>query len=141
MHMIKRVFIALLAVAAMTLLTACDQPGSGGTSTQQHKLLDFDRKASFFDGAAVATYMQTRDSYTNDYISIVFYEPGNYLVMFSTPPSIHSNGGGDMPVNFRKEIAAGAGPREVVVRQYRIPNYVRITIVRTDGTDESHDMD
>jgi hypothetical protein len=133
----KRILLALCAVAALSL-TACDGNNSGGTSTAP-RVEQYDQRALYFDGTVVATYAQVKGGRTNDYISVVFYEPGNYLVMFSVPPGA-STGGGPMPANFRKEIAPGTGPREVIIRQSRIPNYVRITIVRQDGKDESHDL-
>ncbi len=139
--MFKRAFRVVCAVSLLTLaglaLTGCGENGSGGVSTQ-HKLANWDRKVGYFDGGVVANYMQNKGS-VNDYISIVFYEPGSYLVMFSAPPN-HS-ASINMPPNFRKEITVNGGPREEVIRQYSIPDYVRVTIIRGDGKEEFHDME
>jgi hypothetical protein len=138
----RMLFGAVALVLGALTLAGCDQQASGSASAPSlHAPLQYSGKASYFDGAVSAAYFQNRSSHKNDYISLAFYAPGTYIVTFSTPPGSSGHGADYMPANFTQEITAAGGPREIVLNQYVIPDYVRITIVRTDGKAETHDFD
>jgi hypothetical protein len=121
MTMLKRLLLLLLPVALLSL-AGCR---------------DYESKASYFNGDVAVTYHQTRSRDQNDYISLVFYEKGSYAVTFSTPPGAGTRGADHMPASFKKEIQAS--PREIVLNQHVMPDFVRITI-RRGGVEEFHDF-
>jgi len=94
-------------------------------------------KSSYFDGAVIVEYKQSRMRGTNDYLTFRFYEKGNYDISFSTTHRGGCFGENRIPQNFTKTIEVP--PREIVVEQYILPNFLQITITR-NGKSESHDF-
>lgn len=121
--MFLRKIIPLLAVAII-LLSGC------GT-------VEFFSKSSYFDGDVVLEYKQTRSRDHNDYVTFRFYQQGTYQITFSITPGKSDRDKEYLPKDFTKAIQQV--PREIVVEQYVLPNFLRVTITR-DGVSESHDF-
>lgn len=94
-------------------------------------------EGSYFDGAVIAEYKQSRARGSNDYLTFRFYEKGTYEISFSITPDKGGRGQDKIPQNFTKTIEVA--PREIVVEQYILPDFLRITITK-DGKSESHDF-
>jgi hypothetical protein len=129
--MLKKLLM-LLAIPAMLVLAGCN---NNVVSEHTVRLAKYDAKASYFDGQVAVEYRQNRNS-TNDFVSITMYQVGTYKVEFSYPPDSNQSGG-DMLSSFT---TTATGPRELVIQQLRIPNYLRVTITKEDGTVEFHDF-
>ena len=85
-------------------------------------------KGSYFDGAVIAEYKQSTARGTNDYLAFRFYEKGTYEISFSITPGKGGRGQDKVPQNFTKTIEVA--PREIVVAQYVLPDFLRITITK-----------
>ena len=94
-------------------------------------------KGSYFDGAVIAEYKQSRAREMQDYLTFRFYEKGTYEISFSITPNKGGRGQDKIPQNFTKIIELA--PREIVVEQYVLPDFLRITITK-EGKSESHDF-
>lgn len=124
--------LALLVVTAIGL-TGCDSSPSAPRAPEQ-----FNTRAGYFDGSVAVEYRQVRRSRTNDFVSVTFYAPGTYQVSFSTPPGSSSAKASYMPKDFTIQI--GNSPREIVINQYLIPDFLRVTVTKDGGAGESHDF-
>jgi len=98
---------------------------------------EFFAKGSYFDGAAIVEYKQSRERGRNDYLTFRFYEKGTYAISFSITPDKYGRGQDKIPQNFTKTIEVA--PREIVVEQYVLPDFLRVTITK-DEKSESHDF-
>jgi len=94
-------------------------------------------KSSYFDGAAIVEYKQNRVHGSNNYLTFRFYEKGTYEIAFSITPGKRGRGQDKIPQNITKTIEVA--PREIVVEQYILPDFLRVTITK-DGKSESHDF-
>lgn len=124
--------LALLCAAAIGL-TGCDSRPS-----EPHAPEQFNARAGYFDGSVAVEYRQVRRSRSNDFVSVTFYAPGTYQVSFSTPPGSSSAKSSYMPKDFTIEV--GNTPREIVINQYLIPDFLRVTVSKDGGTGEFHDF-
>jgi len=93
-------------------------------------------KSSYFDGAVIVEY-NTRAKGISAYLTFRFYEKGTYEVSFSITPDKRGRHRDKIPQNFTKTIEVA--PREIVIKQYILPDFLRVTIVK-DGESESHDF-
>ena len=87
-------------------------------------------KHSYFDGAVVVEYRQTKQRGTDDFITFRFYEKGDYGIYFKAK-------NGKAPKNF--EITIKEVPREHVIEQYTLPDFLSVTIYY-NGAKESHEF-
>lgn len=124
--------LTLVVVAAIGL-TGCDSRPS-----EPHAPEQFNTRAGYFDGSVAVEYRQVRRSRSNDFVSVTFYAPGTYQVSFSTPPGSSSGKSSYMPKDFTIQI--GNTPREIVINQYLIPDFLRVTVTKDGGTGEFHDF-
>jgi len=98
----------------------------------------FESKSTYFEGDVSVEYFQTRQSGHDDYLTFMFYDEGTYKVTFERTPDKSSRGEKYMPEGFT--ITIDEAPREHIVRQYILPDFLRITIVRDEETTEFHDF-
>lgn len=124
--------LALLVVASINLV-GCDSAPATPHAPEQ-----FNTRAGYFDGSVAVEYRQVRRSRSNDFVSVTFYAPGTYQVSFSTPPGSSSGKSSYMPKDFTIQI--GNTPREIVINQYLIPDFLRVTVTKDGGTGEFHDF-
>ncbi len=115
-------FVGIILVA--TIFVGCGQR-------------EYFAKGSYFDGAVIAEYKQNGTPGTNDYLTFRFYEKGTYEISFSIVPGKGGNHQDKLPQNIKKIIEVT--PREIIIEQYVLPDFLRITIVK-DGKSESHDF-
>lgn len=94
----------------------------------------FDSVSTYFNGTVVVEYKQVAGT-SDDYLTFRFYEPGIYEIYFSTPPEKIATH--QLPNDFRQVIETV--PREFVVSQHVLPNYLRVTI-KKDNQTEFHDF-
>ena len=92
-------------------------------------------KSSYFNGAVVVEHQQNARG-IDDYVTFRFYEEGRYEISFSISPGKRS-GGHKIPQNFIETIRIA--PREIIVKQYPLPYFLRVTITKNNVT-ESHDL-
>lgn len=120
----KRLFLFAALIVAITVLGGCG-----------HR--EYFSKSSYFDGDVVVEYKQSRSRETNDYLTFRFYEKGAYKISFSITPGERGRGKDNVPKNFTKTI--DSPPREIVIEQYVLPDFLRVTIDK-NGKSESHDF-
>ncbi len=97
----------------------------------------FDSKASYFNGAVLAEYHQTRWNGSDDSLSLTYYEPGKYQVEFSVTPGKSKRGGKYIPQDFT--VAVEQAPRIRVISQRILPDFMRVTITH-NGVTETRDF-
>jgi len=118
----KPVFLVLVVLLIGVLLAGCRT---------------YYAKDSYFEGDVTVEYQQTQQRGTDDCLTFVFYEEGEYKVSFSITPEKGKLGADYMPEDF--EITITEAPREHIVKQYILPYFLRVTIER-DGVPEYHDF-
>jgi len=120
--MIRRIFLFFLLVLTMALVIGCAR--------------EYFSKESYFNSAVIIEYKQTTARGQNDYLTFRFYEKGIYEISFSITPGKRDSPK-HLPKGFTKVIEAV--PREFVIKQYILPDFLRVTIAR-NGKSESHDF-
>ncbi len=115
----QKLMIVCGLIVSLALLTGCHA--------------HYSHISSYLDGAVVVMYQN--EGGHNDFLDFRFYEPGVYAVSFSIVPG--DDGHRSLPVNFTKIIETA--PREIIVEQWKLPDYLRVTISKDDRT-ESHDF-
>jgi hypothetical protein len=120
--MMKR-FAVLAALACVVLLGACSR--------------EYFSKGSYFDGAVIVEYKQSSSRGSADYLTFRFYEKGTYQVTFSITPGKGGRGQDKIPQNFTRTF--DEAPREVLVKQYILPDFLRVTITK-EGKTEINDF-
>jgi len=118
----KRSFSICLITLSVLALAGCGQ---------------YDSKASYFNGAVLAEYHQTRWRGSNDTFTLTYLEPGSYRVNFAVPPGKSMRGIKYMPQIFNTVIEQA--PRVQVISQYVLPDHMRV-IITHDGVTEIHDF-
>ena len=98
----------------------------------------FESKSTYFEGDVSVEYFQTRQRGHDDYLTFTFYEEGTYKVTFERTPDKGSRGSQYMPDGFT--ITIDEAPREHIVRQYILPDFLRVTIERDEKETEYHDF-
>jgi hypothetical protein len=143
--MMMRMLRILVALGLSALLLCSCGANDAGSHRPQHLkgLFDGDHaQATYFDGSVLVDYRQSGNwSNDNDALTITIYEPGSYRFLFSqTPGESPRDGRGNevMPQGFDAVIAQA--PRVRVVSQWKLPDFLRVTIVRADSAWESHDF-
>lgn len=92
----------------------------------------YESKAMFFNGDVVVEYLQQSERMTKDYVTFKFYQRGEYDISFSLTKS--GRGRDELPSNF--SLTVDTLPREYIVEQKILPDFLTITIKR-DGVAES----
>jgi hypothetical protein len=87
-------------------------------------------KYSYFDGAVIVEYRQTKLRGNNDYLDFEFFEIGKYSIYFSSKNGKH-------PSNF--EIDITKTPRRHIIEQYILPDFLTISI-QYNSSVESHEF-
>jgi len=116
--MMKR-FVILISVVSVMFLAGCQN--------------EYFSKRSYFDDAVIVEYKQSRSRENDDYLTFRFYEKGAYQISFSITPGKGGRGQKDIPKNFTEVVKKA--PRESMVRQYVLPDFLRITITRSGVTE------
>lgn len=111
----------ILALAAIVVLSGC--------------VREYHSESSYFNGAVAVEYKQTKTGNSDDYMTFRFYGSGIYEVNFSDPHGENLTRG--LPKDFKQEI--GAEPREIIVKQHVLPDFIRVTI-KKDNQTEFHDF-
>lgn len=124
----KRILMSAVALGLSTfLLTGCIHDA-------------YDSQASYFAGSVLVQYHQTPNRTEDDTLTITEYGTGSYHVSFTETPGKSGDPKEDLQ-RMRKDFDAVVtqAPRVRVVSQYRLPNFLRVTISH-DGTSETHDF-
>lgn len=124
--MYQKHFAVPVVLVCVVLLGAC-------TRTRR----EYFSKSSYFDGGVIVEYKQSRARGSDDYLTFRFYEKGTYQVIFSITPGKGVWGQDNIPQNFTCIIHRA--PREVLVKQYVLPDFLRVTITK-DGETELNDF-
>ncbi|MDO8537032.1 MAG: hypothetical protein Q7R94_02190 [bacterium] len=124
--MLRKLSLFAGLILGIALLASCGRSPS-----------EYFSKGSYFDGAVIAEYKQNTAHGTNDYLTFRFYEKGTYKISFSITPDKGDRHRDKIPQNFTETIEVA--PREIIVEQYILPDFLRITITK-DGKSESRDF-
>ncbi|MDO8558715.1 MAG: hypothetical protein Q7R84_00065 [bacterium] len=117
----KKLVLFLMVLVAGLLLGGC------GVIRAQ------DRQ-TYFNGAVLVEYQQ-KAAPRDDSLTFWFYDKGTYDISFvSTRWSLRGN---DVPQDF--QIIVESSPRAYIVKPYRLPNYLTITIEHS-GAKESREF-